>query len=166
MNPRLRALKPYPMAELEARKAALRKAGTTVFDFGTGDPIEPTPAFIPEALRAAVPAVSQYPSVVGTPALRRAAVDYLRRRFAVTLDADTQILPSAGSKEAIFHLALAFVDPDGGRDTVIYGTPGYPVYQAGTLFAGGREHATRRAASASNWRRCRPRCSTAPPSRG
>ena len=59
MNPALRALKPYPMAELQARKAALVQAGKRVFDFGTGDPIEPTPSFIPEALRQAIPAVSQ-----------------------------------------------------------------------------------------------------------
>jgi succinyldiaminopimelate transaminase len=139
MNPLLRALKPYPMAQLQARKAALVKSGSAVFDFGTGDPIEPTPSFIPEALRQAIPAVSQYPSVAGTPALRRAAADYLKRRFGVTVDADTRILPSAGSKEAIFHLPLAFVDPEAGRDTVIYGTPAYPVYQAGTLFANGRD---------------------------
>jgi succinyldiaminopimelate transaminase len=141
MNPALRALQPYPMAELQARKAALAKAGKTIFDFGTGDPIEPTPAFIPAALRAAVPEVSQYPSVAGTPALRRAATGYLERRFQVRLDADAQILPAAGSKEAIFHLPLAFLDPCSPKDTVVHGTPGYPVYQAGTLFAGGFEHA-------------------------
>lgn len=140
MNPLLRALKPYPMAELQARKAALAKAGKTVFDFGTGDPIEPTPSFIPEALRQAVPAVSQYPSVAGTPTLRQAAADYLGRRFGVRVDPATQVLPSAGSKEAIFHLPLAFLDPASGRDTVVHGTPGYPVYQSGALFAGGREH--------------------------
>ena len=140
MNPALRALKPYPMAELQARKAALATTGKTIFDFGTGDPIEPTPAFIPEALRQAVPEVSQYPSVAGTPQLRNAACAYLARRFGVMLDADTQMLPAAGSKEAIFHLPLAFLDPGSGRDTVIHGTPGYPVYQAGALFAGGREH--------------------------
>ncbi len=141
MNPLLRALKPYPMAELQARKAALAKAGKTVFDFGTGDPIEPTPSFIPEALRQAVPAVSQYPSVAGTPTLRQAAAEYLGRRFGVRIDPATQVLPSAGSKEAIFHLPLAFLDPSSGRDTVVHGTPGYPVYQSGALFAGGREHA-------------------------
>ncbi len=128
------------MAELQARKAALAKTGKNVFDFGTGDPIEPTPAFIPEALRQAVPEVSQYPSVAGTPQLRQAAAGYLKRRFGVTLDPETQMLPAAGSKEAIFHLPLAFLDPASGRDTVVHGTPGYPVYQAGTLFAGGREH--------------------------
>ena len=140
MNPALRALKPYPMAELQARKAGLAKAGRTIFDFGTGDPIEPTPPFIPEALRQALPEISQYPSVSGTPALRRAASDYLKRRFGVAIDPDRQVLPAAGSKEAIFHLPLAFLDASSARDTVIYGVPGYPVYQAGTLFANGREH--------------------------
>ena len=141
MNPLLRALKPYPMAELQRRKAELAKSGVRIHDFGTGDPVEPTPAFIPEALRQAVPAISQYPSVAGTPALRQAAAGYLARRFAVQLDPATQILPSAGSKEAIFHLGPAFLDPASGRDTVVFGTPGYPVYESSALFAGGRAHA-------------------------
>nr|MBA2482523.1 aminotransferase class I/II-fold pyridoxal phosphate-dependent enzyme [Planctomycetota bacterium] len=98
------------------------------------------PSFIPEALKQALPAVSQYPSVAGTPVLRTAAADYLGRRFRVRIDPATQVLPTAGSKEAIFHLALAVVEPASGRDTVVYGTPGYPVYQSGALFAGGREH--------------------------
>lgn len=137
MNPALRALKPYPMAQLQARKAALVKAGKRVFDFGTGDPVEPTPAFIPEALKAAVPTISQYPSVSGTPGLRTAAAGYVQRRFGVTVDAATQVLPSAGSKEAIFHLALAFLDPASEKNAVVFGTPGYPVYESGALFAGG-----------------------------
>lgn len=140
MNPALRALKPYPMAELQRRKAELNANGQTVYDFGTGDPIEPTPAFIPQALKAAVPEVSQYPSVAGTSALRTAAANYLKRRFGVSVDATKQVLPAAGSKEAIFHLPLAFIDPATNKNTVIYGTPGYPVYQAGTLFAGAQEH--------------------------
>ncbi len=138
MFPALHALKPYPMAQLQARKAALAKAGIPIIDFGIGDPVEPTPAFIPEALKAAVPEVSQYPSVAGTPALRRAVAGYLQRRFAVAVDPDTQVLPSAGSKEAIFHLALAVLDPTTGRDGVVFGTPGYPVYESSALFAGGR----------------------------
>lgn len=140
MNPVLRALKPYPMAELQRRKSALTAAGTRIHDFGTGDPVEPTPPFIPEALRQAVPAVSQYPSVAGTPELRQAAAGYLRRRFGVSLDPTTQVLPSAGSKEAIFHLGPAFLDPGSGRDTVVFGTPGYPVYESSALFAHGTAH--------------------------
>jgi succinyldiaminopimelate transaminase len=139
MYPTLRALKPYPMAQLQSRKAELTKQGKHIFDFGTGDPIEPTPAFIPEALRQALPAISQYPSVGGTTALRTAAVGYLARRYGVRIDAETQLLPSAGSKEAIFHLAMAFLDPTSSKDTLIYGVPGYPVYQSSVLFAGGRE---------------------------
>ena len=137
MNPALRALKPYPMAQLQARKAAVIKAGKRVFDFGTGDPVEPTPSFIPEALKAAIPNISQYPSVAGTPSLRTAVAGYALRRFGVTLDETTQVLPSAGSKEAIFHLALAFLDPTSQKNSVVFGTPGYPVYESGALFAGG-----------------------------
>lgn len=140
MNPTLRALKPYPMAELQRRKAALAATGTRIHDFGTGDPVEPTPDFIPAALRDAVPAISQYPSVAGTPALRTAAAAYLGRRFGVRVDPDTQVLPSAGSKEAIFHLGPAFLDPASGRDGIVFGTPGYPVYESSALFAGGRAH--------------------------
>ncbi len=140
MNPVLAALKPYPMAQLQARKAELVKAGRTVFDFGTGDPLEPTPSFIPDALREAVPTISQYPSVAGTKALRTAVAGYLQRRFAVIVDPETQILPSAGSKEAIFHLGLAFLDPATAKKAVVYGVPGYPVYQSSALFVGGEDH--------------------------
>ncbi|MFW5845416.1 MAG: succinyldiaminopimelate transaminase [Planctomycetota bacterium] len=139
MNEHLLDLRPYPMAELQARKAAIQARGIELVDFGVGDPIEPTPPFIPAALRAAIPAISQYPSVTGTSTLRAAAAAYLQRRFGCRLDPERAILPSAGSKEAIFHLALAFLDPASQRDTVLYGTPGYPVYQHGCLFAGGRE---------------------------
>lgn len=137
MYPALRALRPYPMAELQARKAALQAAGTALWDFGTGDPIEPTPEPVRRALIDAIPVISQYPSVAGTPQLRAAAAGYLQRRFGLELDPSRQILPAAGSKEAIFHLPLALLDPSSERDAVIFGTPGYPVYEHGTLFAGG-----------------------------
>ncbi len=139
MNPALRALKPYPMAELQQRKLALKESAVPVFDFGTGDPIEPTPVFITDAIRDAIPEISQYPTVAGTPAFRSAVAAYIDRRFGAHID-ESQVLPSAGSKESIFHLPLAFLDPQSDKDTVIYGTPGYPVYQAGTLFAGGKEY--------------------------
>ncbi len=136
MNRTLLATKPYVMAELDRLKQARLEAGLPVYDFGVGDPIEPTPPFIGEALRAAVPEVSQYPSVAGTRALRQAAAAWVRRRFGVELDPDTQILPTAGSKEAIFHLALVLVDPADRRRRVVYPTPGYPIYEPGALFAG------------------------------
>src|SRR5918992_4209943 len=84
-----------------------------------------------------VPRVIQYPSVAGTRELREAFVSFMRRRHGVTLNPDTEVLPAAGSKEAIFHAPLAFLHPSHERRGVAYGTPGYPVYERGTLFAGG-----------------------------
>jgi acetylornithine/N-succinyldiaminopimelate aminotransferase len=124
------------MVELDERKAALRRAGRKLYDFGLGDPREPTPAFLREALRGAVPEISQYPSPLGTPALRRAAAGYLRRRFGVEVDPDRQVIPATGAKEAIFHLPLAFAGGAGGRRKVVFPDPGYPTYEAGTLLAG------------------------------
>jgi len=122
------------MAALDERKQALRAQGKTLHDFGLGDPMEPTPAFLREALRAAVPAVSQYPSAQGTAALRRACAGYLSRRFGVQLDPERQIVPATGAKETIFHLPLAFAG--GPRRKVVMPDPGYPTYETGTRFAG------------------------------
>jgi len=133
-NPVLDALPLGLMSALEERKQALRAAGKPLHDFGLGDPMEPTPAFLKEALRAAVPEVSQYPSAQGTPALRRAAAGYLARRFGVQVDPDRQVLPATGAKETIFHLPLAFCG--GPRRKVVMPDPGYPTYEAGTRFAG------------------------------
>jgi succinyldiaminopimelate transaminase len=140
MNPTLLATKPYVMAELDRLKRARLEAGLPVYDFGVGDPIEPTPDFIREAARRAVPEVSQYPTVAGTRAFREAAAGWVRRRFGVSLDPETQVLPTAGSKEAIFHLALVLVDPAERRRRVVYPTPGYPIYEPGALFAGATPH--------------------------
>lgn len=123
------------MAELQERARAMRAAGQPVVDFSIGDPREPTPGFIREALRAAIPDVSQYPTVPGLAGLREAIAGYAAARFGVTVDPATQILPTSGSKEAIFSTPLAFVDRDAG-DAVVFGTPGYPVYERGARFAG------------------------------
>lgn len=135
LNPILDQLGAYPIALIQERAHALAAAGERVIDFSIGDPREPTPAFIPDALRAAVPEVSQYPLTGGTVELRTAIADYLRRRFGVTIDPATQVMPTSGSKEGVFSTPLAFVDRDGGQ-SVIYGTPGYPIYERGALFAG------------------------------
>lgn len=140
MNPTLLAVRPYVMAELDRQKRARLEARLPVYDFGVGDPIEPTPGFIVEALKTSVPVVSQYPSVAGTRALREACAAWVARRFGVTLDPDTQITPTAGSKEAIFHLALVLVDPSTPKRRVVYPTPGYPIYEPGALFAGATPH--------------------------
>src|SRR5690349_6936339 len=124
------------MVELDERRRALVAGGKRLFDFGLGDPKEPTPAFIKETLRAAVPEVSQYPSAFGAPALRKAAAGYLQRRFGVGVDPETQVLGCAGAKEAIFHLPLAFAGADPKRRKVVIPDPGYPTYEVGARFAG------------------------------
>ena len=86
------------------------------------------------ARAAADPSTHQYPSYFGLPSFRRAVADFYRRRFGVELDPDTQVLPLIGSKEGIAHLPWAFVDPG---DQVLVTEPGYPVYEVGTILAGG-----------------------------
>ncbi|MDJ0498069.1 MAG: aminotransferase class I/II-fold pyridoxal phosphate-dependent enzyme [Acidimicrobiia bacterium] len=135
LNPILEQLGSYPIAVVHERARALRESGKTVIDFSIGDPREPTPAFIPEALKSNVPAVSQYPTTAGLGELRRAISGYLGRRFGVDVDPETQVIPTSGSKEAVFNTPLAFVDRGSG-DGVVYGTPGYPIYERGALFAG------------------------------
>src|SRR3712207_2989663 len=90
-----------------------------------------------DLLIAGVPEVSQYPSTPGKRDLREAFCGWIARRHGVTLDPETEMLPATGSKEAIFHAPLAFVHHAHERRGVAYGTPGYPVYERGTLFAGG-----------------------------
>jgi acetylornithine aminotransferase len=121
-------------------KSALVPAGTTPINFSIGDPREETPAFIRDALRAAVPEVSSYPAVAGLPELRAACARWLQRRFGVQLDPETQILPANGTKEAIFLLALAVTGRDAARDTIVIPTPAYPVYESGARFAGAEVH--------------------------
>ena len=139
LNPVLDQLGSYPIAVVHERARAMREAGRRVIDFSIGDPREPTPQFIPEALRAAVPEVSQYPTTAGLAELRGAVAAYLERRFGVLVDPNTQVIPTSGSKEAVFNTPLAFVDR-AADDVVAYGTPGYPVYERGALFAGARTH--------------------------
>jgi acetylornithine aminotransferase len=134
-NPALDQVQKNLMVELDERRRGLVAAGKRLFDFGLGDPKEPTPPFIREALRAAVPATSQYPSAFGTAALRKAAAGYLSRRFGVTLDPEAQIVAAAGAKEAIFHLPLAFAG-DPRRRKVVIPDPGYPTYEVGARLAG------------------------------
>jgi aspartate/methionine/tyrosine aminotransferase len=115
----------------------LEEKGITLFDFGTGDPREPTDPRIRQALADGVPEVSRYPSTPGKRALREAFCGWMGRRHGVKLDPESEVLPATGSKEAIFHAPLAFVHHSHERRGVAYGTPGYPVYERGTLFAGG-----------------------------
>jgi LL-diaminopimelate aminotransferase len=133
---RLQALPPYLFAELDRMKQEQVKKGVDIISLGIGDPDLPTPPHIVQALASAAgdPKNHQYPSYEGMLSFRKAAADWYRSRFGVALDPANEVLTLIGSKEGIGHLHLAFVNPG---DVVLVPDPAYPVYQSGTLFAGG-----------------------------
>ena len=132
---RLDLIPPYLFAELERKVAAKRAAGVDVISLGIGDPDTPTyPAIVEAAQRAvADPATHQYPSNRGRQDFREAVAAFYARRFGVTLDADSEVMPAIGAKECIFNLNLAFLDPG---DVALASDPGYPVYTAGPTLVG------------------------------
>ncbi len=132
---RLKQLPPYLFVEIDRAKRALQAAGKDVIDLGVGDPDLPTPPHILERLKAAVddPANHRYSFTEGLRELREAIARWYQRRFDVTLDPQTEILPLLGSKEGIAHLPLAIANPG---DAVLVPDPCYPPYRSGTVFAG------------------------------
>lgn len=138
MHPALDALGAYPLARFQDLAREMAADGGPLYDFSVGDPVEPTPRFIRTALIDAVPKVSQYPTAAGLPELRSAVAAWVARRTGVRVDPDRHVLPTAGSKEAIFHLPLTLLTPGGPRDGALYGTPGYAPYERGARFASGR----------------------------
>jgi LL-diaminopimelate aminotransferase len=132
---RLDRLPPYLFAELERKIAAKEAAGVDVISLGIGDPDTPTPRPVVDALAtaAADPGTHQYPSNRGRPEFREAFAGFYGRRFGVELDPATEIVPALGAKECVFHLNLAFLDPD---SVALAADPGYPVYTGGPLLAG------------------------------
>ena len=137
LNPILARQGAYPLLRLDERRWELERKGLDLFDFGTGDPREPTDEKIRHALIGGVPEVSRYPSTAGKQDLREAFCGWMERRHGVTLDPESEVLPATGSKEAIFHAPLAFLHHSHERRGVAYGTPGYPVYERGALLSGG-----------------------------
>jgi LL-diaminopimelate aminotransferase len=133
---RLSHLPPYLFAEIDKAKQKAIQQGVDIINLGIGDPDRPTPAPIVKALAeaGARPENHQYPSYQGLLELRREFSAYMKRRFGVTLDPVSEVLVLIGSKEGIAHLPLAYVNPG---DFVLIPDPGYPVYTAGTIFAGG-----------------------------
>jgi LL-diaminopimelate aminotransferase len=136
---RLQKLPPYLFAEIDRQKKEARARGAELVDLGIGDPDLPTPPHVIEALARAAwePKNHRYPDYEGLLAFRQAAAAWYRQRFGVTLDPATEVLTLIGSKEGTAHIPLAFVNPG---DVVLVPDPGYPVYAAGTWFAGGEPH--------------------------
>jgi succinyldiaminopimelate transaminase len=105
-------------------------------DFGIGDPREETDRAIQRALADAIAGTSGYPRAQGLPELREAIARWARRRYGVALDPESEIIPTLGSKEAIFTFAHVVVDAAGEKDVVVTTEPGYPVPERGAAFAG------------------------------
>ncbi|MEI6725387.1 MAG: LL-diaminopimelate aminotransferase [Actinomycetes bacterium] len=133
---RVQSLPPYLFAGIERKIAERKAAGRDVISLGIGDPDLPTPAHIVAALSqaAADPATHQYPSNQGELAFREAVASFYASRFAVKLDAATEIVPLLGAKEGIAHVCLALLDPG---DVALAADPGYPVYVTGPMLADG-----------------------------
>ena len=138
VSPILERQTTYPFVRLNEAAGRVAARGIDVIDFGTGDPREPTDPKIRQALVDGLRDRMGYPAAVGLPELREAIAIWAADRFGASLDPDTEIIPTLGSKEAIFTFALAVVDADGARDTVAFTDPGYPVYERGALFAHAR----------------------------
>ena len=133
---RVEELPPYLFAQISKVIAAKKAQGIDVVTFGIGDPDLPTPPHILAALHRAAddPANHRYPESEGLPRLRQAIADWYERRFEVAFDAEREALALIGSKEGIAHMALTLIDPG---DVALVTDPGYPVYEIGTMFAGG-----------------------------
>jgi len=138
LSPVLTAQATYPFVRIEQAKREAAAAGIEIFDFGQGDPREPTDPLIRQALADALVETRGYPKAEGLPELREAIAGWIGRRFGVDVDPGAEIVPTYGSKEAIFSFAQVVVDPASGKDTVLITEPGYPVPERGALFAGAR----------------------------
>ncbi len=132
---RLEAIPPYMFAELERRIADKRRAGIDVISLGIGDPDLPTYPHIVAAMELAVadPANHNYPSNRGREEFRAAFARFYGDRFAVEIDPEAEVIPAIGSKECIYNLCFAFLDPG---DVALASDPGYPVYTGGPALAG------------------------------
>jgi LL-diaminopimelate aminotransferase len=139
MSRRVEHLPPYLFVEIGKKIAEKKAKGEDVVSFAIGDPDIPTPPHIIEKLCQAAkdPTNHRYPETEGLPKLRQAIADWYQKRFGVTLDPDTEVLPLIGSKEGIAHIALCLIDY---RDIALVPDPAYPVYSVSTMLAGGSPH--------------------------
>ncbi|KAF1027755.1 MAG: LL-diaminopimelate aminotransferase [Burkholderia plantarii] len=142
MNPRLDTLQSYPFEKLRVLfKDVTPPAALPAISFGLGEPKHPTPALIREAVVAALDGLSNYPSTLGSDALRQSIARWLERRYALPgIDAATEVLPVSGSREALFSLAQTVLDTspraDGKSAIVLCPNPFYQIYEGAALLAG------------------------------
>ncbi len=133
---KIRRLPPYVFEEVNKLKARLRADGVDIIDFGMGNPDMPTPTHIVDKLieTARDPKSGRYSASKGILGLRKAMAGYYKRRFGVTLNPETEVVATLGSKEGFANLAQAVTAPG---DTVICPNPAYPIHAYGFIMAGG-----------------------------
>jgi alanine-synthesizing transaminase len=132
---RISRLPPYVFEQVNKLKAEARARGEDIIDFGMGNPDMPTPSHIVEKLieTARDPRSNRYSASRGNPGLRRAMAGYYQRRFGVTIDPDTEVIATLGSKEGFANLAQAITAPG---DVVLVPNPAYPIHAFGFILAG------------------------------
>ena len=133
---RLNNIPPYLFVEIDKKVAAAKAKGIDIISLGVGDPDTPTLQTVVDAMHIAIdnPKNHDYPSYNGTEGFRKASAKWMKKRFGVDLDPDTEIMSNIGSKEAIAHTFFAYID-DG--DYTLIPDPAYPVYKNATILAGG-----------------------------
>ena len=133
---RLNKIPPYLFAEIDRKIAEAKAKGVDIISLGIGDPDTATIPTVVKEMHTAIdnPANHDYPPYNGTQQFREASANWMKRRFGVDLDSNTEILANIGSKESIAHVFFAFVDKG---DYTLIPDPGYPVYKNATIFAGG-----------------------------
>tara|TARA_B110000014_G_C20117800_1_gene590973 strand:- start:1281 stop:2444 length:1164 start_codon:yes stop_codon:yes gene_type:complete len=133
---RVQDLPPYLFVGISKAIAKKKEQGIDVISFGIGDPDIPTPKKVLDRLKKAsdIPAHHRYPESEGLPEFRKAVADFYKNRFGVDLDFNNEIINLIGAKEGIAHTPLCFIDPG---DKALVPNPAYPVYEIGTMFAGG-----------------------------
>lgn len=138
MNQNLTLLQPYPFEKLRALFAGVDPASFPEIRLSIGEPQHPTPAFIREALIAALGGLANYPLTAGSPALRVAIAGWLGRRYGLAqIDPETEILPVNGSREALFAFAQTVVDgQQNAQPLVVCPNPFYQIYEGAAYLAG------------------------------
>ncbi len=137
MNPLLGRLHPYPFERWRSLSQDITvPQGLKPINLGIGEPKHATPALVEDALRGNLNALSSYPATAGEPELRQACADWLQRRYGVAVDAQTQVLPINGSREALFAFAQTVIDPTRPGATVVCPNPFYQIYEGAALLAG------------------------------
>jgi LL-diaminopimelate aminotransferase len=139
VSQRLKSIPPYVFAEIDKKRQAAVARGVDVINLGIGDPDEPTPPHIVEAMHKALdnPANHHYPPFGGMKEYKEAAAAFCQRRFAVTVDPVSEVTSLIGSKEGLHNTIMAFID---AGDVNLIPDIAYPVYQNSTLLAGGTPH--------------------------